>query len=74
LEKIILLRHGAPGKLDEAPYGTQYRVQQGDNFDLYIQRNTDSENPHWELIGVFYNETTDEAIQEVVDKRLTPIL
>lgn len=49
----MLKRFGLPSKLDESPQGTKLRVDHGETFDLYIQISHDEQNPHWEFIGNF---------------------
>lgn len=53
-----IIRHSAPSKLDHAPKGTECKVENGEEYQLYIQCSSNEEEPNWELIGTYpKNET-----------------
>jgi hypothetical protein len=53
----MLQRYAPPHKLDQAPKGTKLRVDQGDTFDMYIQISENEEDPKWDLLGNFTEES-----------------
>jgi hypothetical protein len=60
-ELEVLVRHGAPGKLDHAPTHTRCKVQlTKDTYELYIQQSLKEDNPVWELVDTF--ESASEEI------------
>jgi len=69
----ILIRYGIPSKLDQVPYGTQCRVMCPDkmSFDLYLQMSHIESEPSWVISGTFPIEIGKEAIQGIIDKRLS---
>ncbi len=47
-----LIRHSAPHKYDQLPFGTELVVIKGKNsIELYQQVSKDQENPQWEIMG-----------------------
>lgn len=57
-----IIRHSAPSKLDQAPFGTECHVFiLGDEYDLYVQYSNDPENPHWEYMGRRLEHNKDTA-------------
>lgn len=67
----ILLRHGPPHKMDEAPYGSLCRVERGDNYDIYIQVNlNDEEEPIWRYVDLFGKGDSLTTIKEKAEKML----
>lgn len=49
-----IIRHSAPGKLDQSPLGTNCKVMlpNGQDYELYIQYSADEEHPNWQYLGV----------------------
>jgi hypothetical protein len=59
-ELEILVRHGAPGKLDHAPIHTRCKVQlTKDTYELYVQQSLQEDDPVWELVDIFENNTEE---------------
>lgn len=60
----MIIRHGAPTKLDHAPFGTSCKSVHaiGEGFDLYIQYSKDERNPLWEHMGNFSGDVLDSHI------------
>ena len=46
-----IYRHGAPGKLDICPEGTECFVEVNNKIEIYIQIGTDELDPVWELVN-----------------------
>lgn len=47
-----IIRHSAPGKLDQAPFGTECLVViDNHTWDVYVQYSNDEEIPNWEYMG-----------------------
>lgn len=47
-----IYRHAAPNMYDHAPVGTECWVAVGmGEFEIYIQRNKETDKPVWEYIG-----------------------
>jgi hypothetical protein len=65
-----IVRHGAPCKLDQAEYATQCVVNKGSEFELYIQVSQNEDNPDWEFIGKFPNDTSENHIKEILDLKI----
>jgi hypothetical protein len=55
----MLIRYGKPSEYDQCPMGTLCKSIKSldDAFDIYIQTNSNEEEPLWELIGSFTPET-----------------
>jgi len=67
----ILLRHGPPHKMDQAPYRSLCRVERGDNYDIYIQVNLDDEGePVWRYVDLFGKGDSLADIKEKAEKML----
>lgn len=49
----MINRFGPPHKFDHAPKDSYCRVDKGDSFDVYIQRSDNDEDPKWEFIDNF---------------------
>ena len=51
----ILIRHSPPHEYDKWPCGTQCHVYIKENeYEVYIQRNKDEDDPIWEFTGIEY--------------------
>lgn len=53
MEPQIIYRYGQPTKLDHAPMGTECRIKKDFFFELYIQSSTKEDDPLWECLGTF---------------------
>lgn len=63
----IIIRHGQPGVLDEAPHGTACFVPQGREHDVYVQVSQIS-IPRWEFLGTFPNNYKKSNLKEKIEK------
>ena len=63
VEKLV--RHGKPGKYDQASYGAQCKVIDNKGFDLYIQRSNKEDEPDWEYIGSFPHDADEHFIENL---------
>lgn len=55
----VLIRHSKPTKYDQAPQGSTCKVLKVlcVEYELYKQISSDDENPYWELIGTFSDDS-----------------
>jgi hypothetical protein len=51
-----IIRHSAPSKLDQAPKGTECKVENGEEYQLYVQCSSQEEDPQWQLMGTYQKE------------------
>lgn len=68
----VIVRHSAPSVLDQAKYGTICisKDTSQDSFEVYLQINKESVIPTWEFIEKFKHGTSQEIIDQVIDKRM----
>ncbi len=59
----MLQRFSEPHKFDMAPKGTRLRVDHGETFDVYIQISDNEEQPKWQLIDTFTEESYQFYLQ-----------
>ena len=57
-------RFGMPNALDTAEFGTECIVKGDRDSTIYIQMSTNEEQPNWQLVGEFPNNTAPRVIQE----------
>lgn len=57
MSRLIIVRNANPHQYDQFPQGTIIQVIINEHcHERFIQRNANDEEPHWESIGIFYNE------------------
>lgn len=68
----MLIRHGEPSNLDQAPYGTLCKSVKTlcDTFEVYVQISENEEIPCWEKVGIF-NSETEYTIQDESNRVLS---
>lgn len=68
----VIVRHGIPTSLDQAPYGTVCNVvdHHQDKYDTYLQVGKNEEIPEWELLESFNARTSSEHIEGRISSRL----
>jgi len=68
----VIVRHGAPSVLDESEYGTVciHKDNKNDSYEIYLQVNSRSMIPKWELMGEFNSKTPQGHIDSIIHKRL----
>lgn len=69
---MTIVRYGQPTKLDSAEYGSQCMVRYHgqDDYDLYLQTGKDEEDPQWDHIGSFNQQSSQSYINQIIDSRL----
>lgn len=66
---MYLTRYSEPTKLDAAPYMSICKVgHRGKTVDIYVQRNTNEDDPRWEYLGAFDNDIEEEEIRVKVEE------
>jgi len=66
----VIVRHGVPSIMDEAPIGSLCLVKHIYDMDLYLQINNDSEAPLWELVSNVKLGTDPAIIDKLLEDRL----
>ena len=66
----VIIRHGVPSILDEAPIGSLCLVKHIYDMDLYLQINNDSQAPLWELVSNVKLGTEPDIIDRILEDRL----
>jgi hypothetical protein len=70
METQIIVRHGSPSSFDHCPRGTQCRVPFSDQFELFIQMSQKEDDPSWQSVGVFHQDTNEETIKSEIQSIL----
>lgn len=67
-----IFRVGVPSKFDQYPHGTTCKTESSHdgNYELYIQFSKNEEEPKWELIGSFNEDSPESYVSELISIRL----
>ena len=69
---MVLIRHSEPSELDMAPYGTVCKVidRHSKFYDIYLQVGYNEDEPHWELLGNFCENTHQDLLKTLIESRI----
>lgn len=72
MDVMTIVRYGQPSKMDEAAYGSKciVRSHHDDDYQLYLQVHKKSDDPKWELIGLFGPGSSQHYIDQLINMRL----